>query len=249
MCLVSHLSQIKTFFSNLKPLCKERLFYRRFFSYQIRSSQILSCLCPITTSISICIHSAESEVSAIDLHQVLTSVWSTYSWFHLFNTKMSFKNVNHVHFLQPLWTVIVLVVCDILICILSAIVASTIGDKCCYCCRRLETTMETTNPEVNTFSSWQMRSCGCKLNVFYPLSRSFRKHWLALTAKTTFGVMKETDLAWLSRILWLSLTLLHCRQFTVQSDMCCHRNTVKPDWAILRSVKKWWFVYTKTLIK
>ncbi|ROL41372.1 hypothetical protein DPX16_6770 [Anabarilius grahami] len=48
---------------------------------------------------------------------------------------------------KPLWTGIILVVCDILICILSAIVASTIGDKCCYCCRRLETTMETTNPE------------------------------------------------------------------------------------------------------
>ncbi|XP_048009615.1 uncharacterized protein LOC125243817 [Megalobrama amblycephala] len=76
--------------------------------FLIRTSQILSCLCAMTTSISICIHSAESE---------------------------------------PLWTVIVLVVCDILICILSAIVASTIGDKCCYCCRRLETTMETTNPE------------------------------------------------------------------------------------------------------
>lgn len=148
-------------------------------------------------------------------------------------------------FLQPLWTVIVLVVCDILICILSAIVASTIGDKCCYCCRRLETT----NPEVNTFSSWQIRSCGCKLNVFYPLSWSFRKHWRALPAKTTFGVMTGTDLAWLSRILWLSLTLPHCRQFTIQSDVCCHQNTVKPDWAILRSVKKWWFVYTKTLIK
>ncbi|XP_016375609.1 uncharacterized protein LOC107714311 [Sinocyclocheilus rhinocerous] len=43
-------------------------------------------------------------------------------------------------FLQPLWAAMVLVACDILICILSAIVSSTTNCRCCDCCRSSETT-------------------------------------------------------------------------------------------------------------